>query len=36
VPEPSEKAVHFYRSGVVWWLVTEGWSQQFGITDSSG
>ena len=26
VPEPSEKAVHFYRSGIVWWLVGEGWS----------
>src|ERR1035437_9781733 len=26
VPEPSEKAVHFYRTGVVWWLVGEGWS----------
>ena len=26
VPEPSEKAVHFYRSGIVWWLVSEGWS----------
>ena len=26
VPEPSEKAVRFYRSGIVWWLVSEGWS----------
>lgn len=26
VPEPTEKAVQFYRSGIVWWLVGEGWS----------
>jgi len=26
VPEPSEKAVHFYRSGIVWWLASEAWS----------
>ena len=26
VPEPSEKAIHFYRSGIVWWLVGEAWS----------
>jgi hypothetical protein len=26
VPEPSEKAVEFYRSGIVWWLLSEGWS----------
>ncbi len=26
VPEPSEKAVQCYRSGIVWWLVSEGWS----------
>jgi STE24 endopeptidase len=26
VPEPSEKAVQFYRSGIMWWLVTEAWS----------
>ena len=26
VPEPSAKAVQFYHSGIVWWLVSEGWS----------
>jgi STE24 endopeptidase len=26
VPEPTEKAVQFYRSGIVWWLVGEGWA----------
>jgi Zn-dependent protease with chaperone function len=26
VPEPSEKAVRFYRSGVAWWLAGEAWS----------
>src|SRR5579864_5286686 len=26
VPEPSEKAVQFYRSGIAWWLVNLGWS----------
>ncbi|HEY5912076.1 MAG TPA: M48 family metallopeptidase [Verrucomicrobiae bacterium] len=26
VPEPSEKAVRFYRSGVAWWLASEAWS----------
>ena len=25
-PEPSAKAVRFYRSGIVWWLVGEAWS----------
>jgi STE24 endopeptidase len=26
VPEPSEKAVRFYRSGVRWWLFGEAWT----------
>jgi STE24 endopeptidase len=26
VPEPTAKAVQFYRSGIVWWLVGQGWS----------
>ena len=26
VPEPSEKALHFYHSGIIWWLVSVGWS----------
>jgi len=26
VPEPSEKAVRFYRSGIVWWLLSVAWS----------
>lgn len=26
VPEPSEKAVQFYRSGIAWWLGSEAWS----------
>jgi hypothetical protein len=26
VPEPSEKAVRFYHSGIVWWLVSVAWS----------
>jgi STE24 endopeptidase len=26
VPEPAAKAVRFYRSGIVWWLLGEGWS----------
>ena len=26
VPEPSEKAVQFYRSGIAWWLVNLGCS----------
>src|SRR5512140_1271345 len=26
VPEPTEKAVRFYRSGIRWWLVSVAWS----------
>jgi STE24 endopeptidase len=26
VPEPSAKAVQFYHSGIVWWLLGEAWS----------
>lgn len=26
VPEPSEKAVRFYHSGIRWWLVSVAWS----------
>jgi STE24 endopeptidase len=26
VPEPTAKAVQFYHSGIVWWLVGEGWA----------
>ena len=26
VPEPSEKALRFYHSGIFWWIVSVGWS----------
>jgi hypothetical protein len=26
VPEPSAKAIQYYRSGIGWWLLSVGWS----------